>query len=262
MMQLNTVSRRSRKLLIIALGIALFVGVTCAGGWWYNAAQATTKYNEQKSAYITQARSELKAIGDEFKALAQQADTVKSIETLARLQTLIDAQVGKAPALPQLFGVTLTPVADSQVRADHIDRLIELKKTAGAARTFMAYQQQVSVILQSATTITGPNAAQQKALADAWAVMVTKLKEISLPSQEVASVHQQMIAAVEATQVTLATLPDLFTKKDIPGFAAKQKEVEAHITTLRSLGETVRTLAVTHDQAIARDFAELNASLK
>lgn len=260
MISLRNIRRPSKKPLLILAGIVLAAVVLCGGGWWYNAGQAAAAYAQQRGEHMTKSRNELKAIADGFKALTQQGDSKKSLETLAALQAALDRQISGAPSLPQLFGVTLTPAEASQKRDIYIDRLTRLKKSVAAAREYMAYQQATAAMLQEVATRTGPNAEQQKALADAWGAMIGKLRALTPPA-DAASAHQQIVDAATAVHGALAGMPDLFTKKDIAGFAARQKEAEAHVNTLRSLGEGVRVLAITLDKNIARDWAALNDAM-
>lgn len=261
MMQLKKFRRPAKKQLLIIGGVTVVLAVLCAGGWWYNAGQASAAYTEQRNSYANQAKADFKKAADTFKVASKEADSKKTLEALRSLEATLTRQEQQVPALPRLLGVTVAPQEAGQKRDDTLQKIAALKTTVAGAVRYMEYQQATAATLQGVITKAGADANQQKALADAWAAMLNVLRSQSPPT-EAAGMHQQLVTAVAAAHASLSALPDLFNKKDIPGFAAKQKEVEAHITTIRSLGDAVKTMADTHDAALAQDFAALNAVLQ
>lgn len=261
MMRLQQFRRPNKKPLLIFAGVVVAVIALCVGGWWYNAQRSTTDYRTQLADYFETVQKELETSSNQFKALAKEGDAKKTADELTELGNNLTKQAAGMPSIPLLFGVALTPQEDTQKRGDVMQRLKQLASDIAAAKALLDYQNQTALALQEVTTKTGANAEQQKALADAWAAMVGKLQSIKPPAQA-QSAHQQIIAAVQAAQVHIAILPDLFIKKDTAGFAAKQKEIEAHINTLRALGGGIQLLNINQDKAIARDYQNLQNILK
>jgi hypothetical protein len=233
----------------------------CCGGWWYNSTQQTSHYRQQLSTFTDTVNAELKNANTQLSALSKEGDAKKTIDLLTKLSDMLGKQANSTPKLPQLFGVTLAPQQDVQRRGEIVQHTKQLGTDINAARDLLAYQHDAALSLQSVTTKTGANAEQQKALADAWAAMVGALRAMKPPAAA-QSAHTQIVAAAAAAQAHIATLPDLFSKKDIAGFAAKQKEIETHINELRSLADGIQALNVNQDKAIARSYQNLLDSLK
>jgi hypothetical protein len=261
MMRLHQIRRPNKKPLLIFAGIVVAVIALCVGGWWYNANRSTTDYRTQLATFSDATKKEIKALADQFKSLTKEGDAKKATDELTKLNDKLVKQANGLPSLPQLFGVTLTPQQDIQKRGEIIQRLKQLAGDTQVAKELLEYQNQTALALQEVTTKTGPNAEQQKALADAWGAMIGKLQAIKPPAQA-QSAHQQIISAVNAAQGHIAALPDLFNKKDVAGFAAKQKEIETHINALRALGDGIQVLNTKQDKIIARDYQNLQNILK
>lgn len=258
--RLKQLRRPNKKPLLILGGVTLGAIMLISGGWWYNAHRATSDYRTQVQSHAQDIKNYLALASAQFKSLAQEADGKKNIEALTALHDTLTKQGGDYPALPQLFGVTLTAAQDSQQRDAITRQLNDLAQNAKNARDLLAYEAAAASALQEVTVKTGANPEQQQALAAAWQTMAGKLKALSPPA-EISAIHQQIVTAVVAVQAKLATLPDLFNKKDIPGFEARQKEIESHIHDLRAHGDAIHSLNVERDKAIARSAAKLRELL-
>ena len=261
MRRIAHVRRINKKPLLIFAGIVVGVVLLCIGGWWYASDKATSDYRAKLSGYIETAKKELKESSTRLKALATEGDTKKTTDELTTLGNTLTKQAGSVPALPALFGVTVSSQEDAQKRGELVQRLKQLASDAATAKELLAYQNETALVLQEVTTKSGPNAEQQKALADAWNAMNAKLQAIKPPAQAQGT-HQQIIGAVTAAQAQIAALSDLFNKKDVGGFAAKQKEIETHINSLRGLANSIQLLNVAQDKTIARDYQNLQNILK
>lgn len=261
MMKLTHFIKPSRRPLLTLAGIVLVLALLAAGGWWFTAYKATSDYRTQSTNYLDGTKKSISAAQSQLKELAAQNDPAKSIDALTHLQDTLTKQAASLPKLPDLFGVTLTPKEDQDKRAQLVQRLTQLSQDVRAAHDLLVYEHAVATILQDITTKTGADAAQQKALADAWQAMVGKLKALN-PPDEAKSIQTLLVDATTATQASLAALPDLFSKKDVSGFNAKQKEANGHVDAIRDVGKAISGLAVARDKQIAQDYQELQALLK
>jgi hypothetical protein len=251
----------SRRPLIILAAIVLLLALICVGGWWLTAFKATEDYHTQNKAYLDNTKKSLTIAQSQLKDLAARNDALKTIEALASLQDTLKKQAVNLPKVPDLFGISLAPKEDQDKRAMLIQRLKQLEQNVESAHDLLVYEHAVATVLQDVTTKTGANADQQKVLAAAWQEMANKLKALT-PPDEAKSMHTQLVDAVVATQASLAALPDLFNKKDVSGFGAKQKEAQGHVDAIRDIGKTIVSLAITKDQQIARSYRNIQDILK
>lgn len=252
--------RRVSKRLLILAGIVLGVVVACSLAWWLTSLKTTGDFRSQTKQHYAATSQKIAETTTVLKGLHEQQDAKKSIDALVALADTLTKQANTLPQLPRVFGITTVPGEDMQARETAYEYMTKLAQDVRDARDLLEYERLVAGHLQGLSLKTGANAEQQKALADSWAAVVAELKAARPPNMAT-SVHQQFMASCTAVQASLAALPDLYNKKDVAGFAAKQKEIETHISELRGLGATVANVATAHDKVISHDYQALKRVL-
>ncbi len=244
-MRLPKPHKLSKKALII--GSVILLLVVGGLGWWLTTTRATSDYRAQLTGVVSTIQDDLKQSNQQFSELAKEKNNVKALVALKLLEEKLKEKAGALPPLPKLLGLTLTPNEDEQKRRQITQHMLACANDLAP--------------LQGLTLKTGANAEQQKELAESWQSVITRLKNTEQPAVA-ADVHQQIITVTTSIQSKLAALPDLYTKKDIAGFAAKQKEIETHVNELRSLGGAIAALSVEQDKRIQDGYIDLGQLLK
>lgn len=259
-MKLVKPARLSKKTIII---VTVIVGVILLGGlgWWLFTNKTTSDYRAQLTSAVTGIKKEITEQSAPLEAAVKEGNNVETMALLRKLEDSIQAKANELPVTPSLWGMSIAQSQDTQHRNELINALQVLTTDLSKSRELLVYGHSIATSLQVIVTKTGANADQQKALADAWQAAIDKLKTLTPPA-DAEPVHVQIIQAAIKAQAGLAVLPDLFTKKDIPGFNAKQKEVEAAVAELRTLGPAITALYETADKNIHAHYALVLQLLK
>jgi hypothetical protein len=252
-MKLVKSARLSKKTIII---VTVILGVILLGGlgWWLFTSKANSDYRTQLTSAVTGIKKEITEQSAPVEAAVKEGNNVETMALLRKLEDSIQAKVNELPVTPSLWGMNIAQSQDAQHRNELINALQVLTTDLSKSRELLVYSHSVATSLQVIVTKTGANADQQKALADAWQAAINNLKTLAPPAAA-EPVHAQIIQAATKAQAGLAALPDLFTKKDTPGFNAKQKEVEAAVAELRTLGPAITTLHETADKNVQAHYA-------
>ena len=257
-MRLPSPRKVSLKTKLVCLAAVVFVLV--GGAWWWFAARTNADYKAQLDTVTTVIKKDITAKNTAFEQLAKEADSAKSAQALQQLEDSLTQSAERLPPLPNLLGISVSSHDDSSRRSQLAQRLTALAQDLQVSRELLQYSRSATTILQEVTLKTGANADQQKALADAWQATIDKLKALT-PPQPITQLHGQIIAIASKVQTGIAALPELFNKKDIPGFAAKQKEIEAYIGELRNISPSIIDTFVSQDKIIGQEYQELSRFL-
>lgn len=258
-MKLVKSTRLSKKTIII-IGAILGLVLVSALGWFLFANKATSDYRTQLGSSVAGIKKELTEQAAPFEAVVKEGNSAESMALLRKLEDSLQQKINELPATPSLWGMNIAQQQDMQRRDELVKAIHTLKTDISQSRELLVYGHDAATVLQVLTTQTGANAEQQKALADSWQSVIGKLKAI-VPPPAAESVHTQILQAATKVQASLVGLPDLFTKKDIPGFAAKQKEAQAAIAEFRTLGLAITALHETADKNIQAHYVQLSRLL-
>ncbi|HET9411671.1 MAG TPA: hypothetical protein VFO38_02400 [Candidatus Saccharimonadales bacterium] len=240
--------------------MAVLVLVLAGGAWWWFASRTNADYKAQLTAVTTVIKKDITEKNTAFEQLAKEADSAKSAQALQQLEDSLKQSAERLPPLPSLLGIGVSSQDDTSHRSQLAQRLKALAQDLQVSRELLQYSRSVTTILQEVTLKTGASADQQKALAEAWQTTIDKLKALT-PPQPITQLHSQIIAIATKVQTGIAVLPELFNKKDIPGFAAKQKEIETYISELRNMSPGIVDTLVSQDKTIGQGYHELSRLL-
>jgi hypothetical protein len=257
MIELRPTRWLTKKKLVITGATLVGIVVFAIGAWWLVANYSMGTYQKALDANRQAIKQALAADAQQLK---NATDDNQRLQAINKFIQDARARLTYLPQLPVTFGITAGGGQDKTTHVDIESALKGLVTAADKGKQMFEYQLSVATNLSKVTSLPGKNADEQKAMADAWAALLAALKGMSPPDLAKDS-HQQLITAVANVQAIVATMPDLFTKKDINAFSEKQTALDAAIRDLRKLSTGFASAAAAQDQSLVTSYATLRDHL-
>jgi hypothetical protein len=245
-----------KKALIIAGVVVVVLASVGVGGWSILAAGAETSFNNSLGDVKLALSTRLQTGQTELKTLVAAADDVKTAEYLKTLATDVDAQLEDLPTAQNVLGISLVNASRQEDRQALAQKIANLTVALRATSDLLTYERTVVEPLVSIQQLAGKDAAEQTKLAAGWADLVKQLQAMT-PPEVAAQAHKALSEQVASTQVILAALPALYTKKDEAGFAAKSKELTAAIQNLQAMQSVFHDIEVASDKTLGETYQAL-----
>lgn len=246
-----------RNIIVVALLAAWLLSAAGVSLWL---ALQTNQYRKDFAAYSADLQQALNSSSEEFKKLHENADTTGTSKALVALADSLGNKVANTPTAPTLFGVRFGTEAETAKQTAIAQSARAYAASLKEAAVYVDYQQKVAAPLGELALKSATNAEQIIQLAAAWQDASSRHGQVS-PPERAKQAHEALGQKMGEIQTRIAQLGEFYAKTNIPGFTAKQKELEVSIESLKPIGEQFAAFAKEYDASLSTNLQALRSNL-